>query len=93
MWIQKNQLNFFCPNFVNNFPKNISKITQKHVGKYNVKFTCPIKSKKNFNLFSHAQKIDEKILEIIDHFYIALGVFISKFRRKVQMVKESEWKK
>ena len=42
-------------------PTFISKIAQKDVGKYKVKFTCP----KNFNLFSHAQKIDEKILEII----------------------------
>ena len=54
-WIQKNQLNLL-PKFCKLLPKNISKITQKHVGKYNVNFTCPKKSKENFNLFSHAQK-------------------------------------
>ena len=38
-------------------PNFISKIAQKYVGKYKVKFTCPKKWKENFNLFSHGHEI------------------------------------
>ena len=86
------------PKFCKLLPKNISKITQKHVGEYNVKFTCPKKSTENFNLFSHAQKIDEKVLEIlmarqIYHFYIAPGELIKQINIEVQMAKDTKWKK